>query len=155
MEGTLMGDGRCCEEADCLRQAHSGGRYCSGHAKQIERDGKTSGPIRERLSIRERCLEKAIEVVNYDDDDNEEGYERAWDALEHALKDWHQTLMRSRGGKARWRNVSPEERSAVLRKAGQASGAARRQQAIACSGKGTARARIRPRKRRVREGSSS
>lgn len=105
---------RWCAATDCDRAVHSGGLYCAGHAKRIERGNTSSAPLRENLTLRGRCMDKVIALADADSED-EEAYERAWDALEHAVKDWAKYMHQSRAGKARWLGTTAQERSDFMR----------------------------------------
>lgn len=105
-----------CEIADCLRPAHSRGRFCSAHAKQNQRGGITHAPIRERMPLQERVGHLCDELANADADDDR-AYNKAWDALRKALMEWTQALRQQRAGRARMEGMSPEERSLLGRRA--------------------------------------
>lgn len=107
-------DDRLCEVPDCDRPARSDGqRFCDGHSKRIERGDKSGAPLRERLTLRERCMKLLNDIADCGDDDGE--FERGWDALEHALKDWHRERARVNGGKARWAEVPAQGRRHHMR----------------------------------------
>jgi hypothetical protein len=103
---------RLCDDPDCIREAHSGGKYCAAHAKRLERGDKSSAPIRERLSLRGRVLQLCIDIADADSE-NDDDYERKWDALEHALREYADHVRGRRGGNARAMMLSPERRREI------------------------------------------
>src|SRR5712691_5585068 len=117
---------RLCDVPDCDRPVHSGGNYCAGHAKRRERGTPMGEPLREQhLSLRERVQKLAVDLADSDSEDDA-AYERAWDALEHAVKDWAKEMHQRRAGKARWLGTTKKERSDFMRAIGALGHAARR-----------------------------
>ena len=106
-----MTESSYCEVDGCDRPTHSGGRFCAGHAKRVERGQPTSTQLREHLPLRERVLHLAIGLADADSDNDNE-YERAWDALEHAVTEWADHLRAQRAGRARWNDSTPQARHA-------------------------------------------
>lgn len=100
-----------CEVEDCYRPTHSRSRFCAGHAKRVERGAPVSSPLRENLTLRERCLKLAIDLADCDAEDDQ-AFERCWDALEHALTEWADVRAARRAGRARFAKMTPEARSA-------------------------------------------
>lgn len=107
---------RLCEIDGCNRSAHSGGRHCSGHAKRVERGLSLAVPLRENLSLRERVLQLAIDLVRCDSENDQE-WERCWDALEHALVRWSDSIRGRRGGLARAAALSASRRQEIAKQA--------------------------------------
>src|SRR4051812_26765090 len=99
-----------CDAEGCERPAHTRSRLCAGHAKRIERGDTSGAPIKERLTLRERVLNLAIGLADADSED-EKAYGKSWDALEHGVVDWGDAMRGRRGGEARAKAMSPEERS--------------------------------------------
>lgn len=107
-------DLKLCETADCLRPVRYRGSRCSAHAARLRKGGKTKGPIRERLPLRERIQHLCIGLADADSDDDR-AYDRAWDTLRKAIEDWADELARERAGKTpqrqsrKRRQVSPDQ----------------------------------------------
>jgi hypothetical protein len=105
---------RLCDDPDCIREAHSGGKYCAAHAKRLERGGRVGGKVRERLGLRERVLQLCIDLADADSED-EADYERRWDALKHALRAFGRHLDAQIGGHARAVALSPVRRREIAK----------------------------------------
>lgn len=110
-EKPIAGD---CAIDGCGRLAHSGGRYCAGHAKRIERGSTSAAPLRQHLPLRERVLKLSLDLADADSEDDG-AYEKAWDNLEHAMSKWGDVIKARRGGVARSAILSPERRRQIAR----------------------------------------
>lgn len=103
-----------CATADCLQLAHAGGVHCAGHAKRLERGQTTAAPLREKLPLRERVLKLAIDLVDCDSEDDN-AYERAFDALRKAVEQWARQGSARRARATQLAEQTPARRSEIAR----------------------------------------
>jgi hypothetical protein len=92
---------------------------CAAHAKRLERGTKANEPIREKLSLRARCQDLALKFADADSDDDED-FERRWDAIEHALREYAPAVLGRRGGENRAAVLSPERRREIAKQGAKA-----------------------------------
>jgi hypothetical protein len=102
----------CCVEEGCVRKPHSNGRRCAAHQKRLERGTDPAARIHlKRRSLRERVLALVMDLA-----DAQIEYERRWDSLEHALRDWARS--RTYGGTSLGALLTAERRSELARMGG-------------------------------------
>ena len=110
-----------CEVESCDQPVHSRSRFCAGHAKRFQLGQSMDGePLKQqRLSLRERIMGLAVDLVECDTDDDNE-FERCWDALKHAAVEWADGVRSQRAAIARSEALTPERRKAIAKMGGKA-----------------------------------
>lgn len=104
-----------CEVSGCDRSTRGGRTYCEMHYKRKQRGLPLHAKVQERLPIRERVIQNAIDLADADTDDDR-AYAAALERLKKSVVMWARSIFAAKGGKARAAQMTAEQRSELARR---------------------------------------